>query len=218
MHGKLRVFQAAFMVFFLAAPIAVGQASDPAGTTSTSDNPGPITGKERLEWVVLETAGPKSLAGGVVSAGWGTLFNTPHEYGTHWEGFGDRYGMRLTGIAVSNTMEAGLGAMWGEDPRYVRDAEAPFGHRIGHVFKMTFFAQNKHGELMPAYARFIAVPTNNFLSNTWRADSEATASKATVRIGLGFLGRLCGNAFDEFWPDVRSKLSRKKDTGTVSQH
>ena len=37
---------------------------------------------------------------------------------------GDRLGMSIAGNAVSNTMEAGLGAIWGEDPRYIRDAGA----------------------------------------------------------------------------------------------
>jgi hypothetical protein len=46
----------------------------------------------------------------------GTLYNSPHEYGAHWTGFGECYGMRLTGISVSNGMEASLGAAWGEDP------------------------------------------------------------------------------------------------------
>jgi hypothetical protein len=35
----------------------------------------------------------------VISAGWETLF-------------GKRYGMRLTGVSVSNAMEASLGAIW----------------------------------------------------------------------------------------------------------
>ena len=64
---------------------------------------------------------------------------------------------------------------------------------------MTFMAQNRDGKLMPAYARMIAIPGNNFLSNAWRADSEATVDRAFIRTGLGFLGRLGGNTFAEFW-------------------
>ena len=59
-----------------------------------------------MRWVVESSVGPASLAGGLFSAGWGTLFNVPREYGTHWEGYGERYGMRLTGIASSNLAEA----------------------------------------------------------------------------------------------------------------
>jgi hypothetical protein len=144
--------------------------------------------------------------GVLFSAGLGTLLDVPKVYGTHWEGFGERYGIRLTSLAVSNTMEAGLGAIWREDPRYTRDAGAPFKNRIGHALKMTFMAENRDGGLMPAYARFMAIPGSNFLSNSWRADSDASLRHASIRTGLRFLGRLGSNTFQEFWPDVRERL------------
>ena len=193
--------------------------TDPAGTAANS-NSQPITGSERVQWAAVSTAGPASLLGGLVSAGWGTLFNAPREYGTHWEGFGERYGMRLTGIATSNVMEAGLGAMWGEDPRYVRAPSERFPNRLGHVVKMAFLAQNKDGHTRPAFARYAAIAGSNYLSNTWRADSEATVSRATARIGLGFLGRICGNAWDEFWPDIKSRTFGRlgRQNGTPGAH
>ena len=166
----------------------------------------PITGKERAQWAVAGTVGPASLLGGLFSSGWGTLWNQPHEYGTHWQGFADRYGMRLTGLATSNAMEASLGAIWGEDPRYVRASGEGVGQRLGHVVKMAFLAPNKNGHLRPAYARYAAIAGNNYLSNTWRVDSEASLSRASMRVGLGFLGRIAGNAWDEFWPDLKQSL------------
>jgi hypothetical protein len=71
---------------------------------------------------------------------------------------------------------------------------------------MTFMAQDRDGKLMPAYARFAAIPGSNFLSNTWRVNGDNGAGDAAVRTGYGFLGRLGGNTFDEFWPDVRQKM------------
>ena len=67
----------------------------------------PTTGRDRMRWVTVSTVGATSLATGALSVGWGTLFNLPSEYGTRWEGFGKRYGMRLTGIATGSLMEAG---------------------------------------------------------------------------------------------------------------
>lgn len=169
----------------------------------------PITGQERLKWFAVSSFGPASLAGGVFSAGFGTLLNTPGEYGPHWEGFGDRYGMRLTGVVTSNAMEAGLGALWGEDPRYPRDGEGSFGGRVGHVVKWTFLAKDRNGNTMPAYARYAATAGNNFLSNTWREASEADTQHALSRTALGFVARMAGNAFHEFWPDVRDRVFRR---------
>ncbi len=192
------------------APEPNGAASVPAydpATSSSSDAVHPITAKQRIQWVLDSTFGPASLTAGLFSAGWGTLFDHPKIYGPHWEGFGDRYGMRLSGLALSNTMEAGLGALWGEDPRYHREGEeAPFAHRLGHAAKMTFLAQNRDGGARLAYARFIAIPSSNFISNAWRAPGDDEAGNAAVRIGLGFFGTFAGNTFDEFWPDVKHKM------------
>lgn len=129
---------------------------------------------------------------------------TPRSTGPIWEGFAKRYGMRLTGISTGNAMEVGLGTFWGEDPRYFRDADASFRDRLRRVVVMTFVAHNRKGNRMPAYARYISTPGNNFLSNTWRADSDATNRAAAVRTLWGFAGLMGKNAFAEFCPAFSS--------------
>jgi len=168
-----------------------------------------ISGKQRIEWAVQQTFGPESLLVGTLSAGIGTGRDNPPEYGPHWEGYAKRYGMRFTGIASSNTIEAGLGALWGEDPRYVRNQNLPFKKRIANVFVLSFTARNRNGKLEPAYARYVAIPGNNFLANTWRVSSEANVSSALTRTGYGFLGEIASNAWSEFWPDVKRKVLKK---------
>jgi hypothetical protein len=117
--------------------------------------------------------------------------------------------MRFTGVASSNTIEAGLGAIWGEDPRYVRNQNLPFKRRLGNVFVLSIMARNRQGRLMPAYARYVAIPGNNFLSNTWRVNSEATTSAALTRTGYGLLSEITSNAWTEFWPDIKKMVFKK---------
>jgi hypothetical protein len=169
-----------------------------------------ISGKERVQWAARETFGPQSFLFGTLTAGIGTARDKPVEYGPHWDGFAKRYGMRLTGVASSHTIEAGLGAIWGEDPRYVRNQTLPIKRRIGHVFLLSFTARDRHGKLMPAYARYIAIPGNNFLSNTWRVSSDSTTSAALTRTGYGVLAEISSNAWNEFWPDVKRKVFRRQ--------
>jgi hypothetical protein len=170
----------------------------------------PITGRQRLNWTVKSTVGPLSLAAGAFSAGFGTAMNRPREYGPHWEGYGKRYGMRFTGIATGNLMEASLGALWGEDPRYFRATGQSVKGRIKNVIVMTFVARRAGGDLAPAYARYAGISGNNFISNTWRADSESGVGDACLRTALGFAGRMGGNAFAEFWPTLTKHLFHKK--------
>lgn len=180
--------------------------SDPSETEAYA----PIAGPERLQWVVVETIGPRTLAGGIFTSAYSTALNNPREYGPGWEGFGKRYGMRLTGLATGNLMEAGLGAFWGEDPRYFRAPNQSFGRRVEHIIKLTFATRRRDGAYGPAYARFIAVPGNNFLSNTWRVDSESRTRDALIRTVEGFLGQMAANAFGEIWPDVKSRVFHRK--------
>ncbi len=169
-----------------------------------------ITTRQRFSWFLDSTVGPETLTVGLFSAGIGTARDAPVEYGTHWDGFAKRYGMRLTGVSTGNLMEASVGALWGEDPRYFRTYRQPITGRVRNIVLATFLAHNRDGALMPAYARYSATLGNNFLSNTWRADSEATTSAALTRTLYGFAGLMAKNAFTEFWPDLKGMVSHKK--------
>jgi hypothetical protein len=203
----------AFAVLFLVTASAVGQMSPepPAkafGNSSVLYHP--ITSRQRLQWFARSTIGPESVAAGLFTASFGTGINRPREYDPHWEGFGKRYGMRFTGIATGNAMEAAVGALWGEDPRYFPTTGRSLKGRIKNVVVMTFVARRADGNLAPAYARYIGISGNNFLSNTWRADSESGVGDACLRTALGFAGRMGGNAFAEFWPTVTRHLFHRE--------
>jgi len=165
---------------------------------------------DRISWVLDSTVGYQALAIGLFPAAIGTAENKPYEYHGTFSGYFKRYGMRLTGLATSNTMEAGLGAIWHEDPRYFRVPDSPFRERVRNTVKLTFLARRPSGDYAPAYARYIAIPGSNFLSNTWRADSEANTENALIRTGLGVVGRLSSNAVAEFWPDVSARIHHRQ--------
>jgi len=169
-----------------------------------------ITTRQRLRWFITNTIGPPHLAGGVFVSAFGTALDRPKEYGPHWGGFADRYGMRMTGIVTGNAMEASIGLLLREDPRYFRVQDRPFGARIGNVVRLTFVARSDDGSYGPAYARYMAIAGNNFLSNTWRAHSEANVQDALLRTAEGFAGRMAVNAFEEFWPSVKKRIFVKR--------
>jgi hypothetical protein len=190
-----------------AVPVAVPADIVPADIVVETTPIAAVTAWQRLQWFDAKTFGVSNLGGSIPGAAWMTFLDRPHEAGPHWEGFAERYGVSIATNAVSNAMEAGLGTIWGEDPRYLRaGAEVPLKSRLSQVVKWTVLAPNRDGELRPAYARFIAFSSSSFISNAWREPSDTSTEHSLDRIAFGFLGRMGSNAFDEFWPDTKRKL------------
>ena len=95
---------------------ALCQSADPAPVTAEAYVP--IMGAQRVDWIVGGTIGKHSLtAVGSLATAWQTAFNTPEEWGRGFSGIARRYAQREADVAISNTIEAGLGALWGEQFR-----------------------------------------------------------------------------------------------------
>jgi hypothetical protein len=154
---------------------------------------------------------PSNLAGGIFAAALGTAPVRPKEYGPHWGGAADRFGMGMTGSVTGNAIEAGAGLLLREDPRYFRVPDRPFKARLGNVLRLALAARGGDGSFKPAYARYMALFGNNFVSNSWRAHSEANTHDALLRTSEGFGGHLAANAFEEFWPDIKKCIFRGRD-------
>jgi hypothetical protein len=170
-----------------------------------ADPQGP-TRDERIRWFVDSSVGPQSLGAGVISSAWGTALNKPKEYHGTWEGFGKRYAVRSSGVVLGNGIEAGLGAAWGEDPRYDRATSDDFWQRTRHAGQMTIMARGPHGTLRPAYARYAGIVGENAITSAWRADSEQSVGSVLTRSAVGIAGRFISNVFQEFWPDIRKRV------------
>jgi hypothetical protein len=165
---------------------------------------------QSLQWFITSTFSPSHLAGVAFVSGGGTAVNRPQEYGTQWKGFGDRVGTGMATSAVGNGIEAGLGEILREDPRYFRTSQKPFNARVENVVRLTFSARGSTGGFGPAYARYMGILGGNLLSNTWRVHSEANVQSALLRSSEGFGGRMAANAFEEFWPDLKKRVLHKR--------
>jgi hypothetical protein len=59
-----------------------------------------------------------------------------------------------------------------------------------------------------AWARFAGNTVNNVIENAWLPPSATTPRQTALRSLDGLLGRLAGNLWDEFWPDVYPRLKK----------
>jgi hypothetical protein len=171
----------------------------------------PLTPAERLKWFGRTSFGPTTMAFSAVSAGLSTWRNEPQEWGPGWEGFGMRYGSSLGRRVIAKGVEATLGAVWGEDPRYRRIGEGPIAGRIGNVARMTVLSYDRSGNRMPAYARFSGLAVASY-SAGWLPDRQRNNADALGRIAVGLAGRITGNAMREFWPDLKRRIRKPKSS------
>ena len=180
----------------------------PPGLTASTYQP--IDRSGRVTWIIDGVVGPKSLAVvGVLGAGFQTALNTPSEWQQTWGGFGKRYAERLADVAISNTLEAGLGALDGEEPRYILSGRRGIWPRARYAIKTAFLAQRRDGRLAPAWGRYAGNIANNLIENTWLPPSVTTGRQTVIRCSMGLVSRLGGNAWEEFWPDVRKRLRKR---------
>lgn len=170
----------------------------------------PITPTERVEEFVVGTYGPRSLLiGGVFSSSWRTYNNRPEEWGPGWSGFGRRYGMRLVNNSVNNGVEIGVGAIWGEDPRYHPLHQGRPGKRIGHALKRVFYSRYASGSDHFGAARLIGITAGSFGQNLWMPDSVNQPKDGAYRVAGNYAGQALSNLFREFSPEVKRIFKRK---------
>jgi hypothetical protein len=160
---------------------------------------------------VRSTVGPAAWASGLLSATWYTGWNSPPEWGTGLRGVGKRLGDHQATAGISNGLEAGLGALWGEDPRYPRSADRRVRSRVASIFKDLFYAPYADGRRRFAYARLAAAFGNNAIDDLWLPPSSRDWGSTIRRTGYAYLAHLAVDAFEEFWPDLRVWLGRKLD-------
>lgn len=193
---------------FVALPsTARAQDAIPHGITRDSAAPA-ITSGGRVTWVATSIIGPQSLAAGIFLAGTETALAFPPEWGRTASGFGRRYASRDGAIAISNGVEASLGALWGEDPRYSQCRCEGIRRRAAHAARLSVFAVRADGSVAPAWGRYAGTITDNFAQNTWLPPSGRTWQQMALRQAGAVGGRFVGNLWAEFWPDVRRHFKR----------
>lgn len=197
---------AGFLCFGPSAAEAQALRKPPSDTEKAS---APITGVERINWIVEGMLGPRSLGVGVLASTWQTSWHIPDEWSRSAYGFRERYLEREADVAISNTIEAGLGALWGEDPRYIRAPRGSARSRFAYAVRTVVLAPRGDGQLKPAWGRFAGNVFNNVIENAWLPPSMTTPGQTALRSANGMLGRLAGNLWDEFWPDIRTHLGHR---------
>ncbi len=165
---------------------------------------------DRIDWAIRRSLGWRGLVKGALQSGIKTWQNTPEEWGSGWEGFGKRFGTRQADVLISGTVEASLGALWGEDPRYWRSGKEGTGSRIWYAVSSSFLTYRPDGTRKFAWARLVGNVSGDAVVRRWYPEADRDWYKWTLTpLGTGFIGKMFSNVFREFSPDLKQKFLKK---------
>jgi len=173
----------------------------------------PLTSSERAAWVAGEIASPGALSRAAFTSAWMTSENWPKEWPLSARGYSRRFGDTQATTAISSSIEAGLGSLWSEDPRYFRSGQHERWARVRHAVASVALARRRDGHPAPAWGRFAGNVAGNAIENAWLPPSAATHSRTMTRVATVFAGQLAANLWSEFWPDLRRRLPLQRLRG-----
>jgi hypothetical protein len=159
-----------------------------------------------VNWVLQGTLSLPVVVFNAGDSAVSTYANWPREWGRGVAGFSKRLADEEAYSAVSGGLEAAVGSLWGEDPRYRRSDQHGALRRVRHTLFATVVASRRNGRRAPAWARFAAEGGAIPIQNTWLPPSARTSSATAWRVGEDFAFRAVSNVWDEFWPDLRKRL------------
>lgn len=185
---------------------AFSAAQETAPTIPVSPVYVPPTFSDRVHWVVQGTVSVPVIGVNAIDSAWSTRVNWPKEWGRGPKGFARRFADETAYGTISDAIEAGVGTLWGEDPRYQRAAQGSNWHRAHHALVATVLAPRRDGHVALAWARFGAIGGAIEIQNAWLPPSARTPGATAWRVADDLIWRAAANVWDEFWPDIRRRL------------
>jgi len=167
-----------------------------------------MSAKEKLGHYIGATYGPTAIGFSIIGAGLSQAIDSVPEWGQGMEGYAKRFGSRYANKIVQNSIEALVGIILDEDPRYVSSNRQGLWRRSWNATRQLFLTNKDSGGKRSAYSKIIAIGGALYISRRWHPESERRLnnylSAGAVCLGM----EAAKNLFAEFWPDLRHRLLR----------
>jgi len=134
-------------------------------------------------------------------------------FGPGLRGYARRYGTALGDQTIGNMMtESIMPALLRQDPRYFRigSGRGSVLHRTAYALSRIFVTRTDSGAPTFNFSEWLGNATAATIGNAYYPDGR-TASDTAQRLGIACATDAFSQVMKEFWPDVKRKLSRKKD-------
>ena len=186
---------------------------------STNDkNAPPLTPKQKMNLAFRTAIDPFQFVAAGLDAGLSQEENDFPGYGHGAEGYAKRYGAAYTdgfnGTMLGNGV---LPILLHEDPRYFRRGTGSVARRLLYAVSTTFWCRRDNGSWGPNYANVMGNLAAGGISNLYYPSADRGAGLTFERAFTDAAEGVFGAVMFEFWPDVATRMHKKKNqSGTAA--
>jgi hypothetical protein len=179
------------------------------GTTDRMDAP-PLTSREKFHLFAKTSFDPVTAVIAAAQAGLSQSDNQFKDYGQGAAGYGKRFGAafgdQVTAGFFSNFLYP---TVFKQDPRYFRRGHGGFPRRFVYSLMQEVVCHTDAGGRAFNASTVLGAFTSGAISNAYYPADDRGFKLTMSRSGLAVAYASAGNLFNEFWPDISRKLSRK---------
>jgi hypothetical protein len=185
---------------------------------ATLENPGvtkivPMTVKEKFKTGAEDAFDTYSIPLAGVVAALAQARNDDAAWGQGWAAFGKRYAATYADTVIGSFMTTGVyPSILREDPRYLRRGTGGFRKRSWYAVTRLFVIRTDAGKSDFNYSEFLGNATAAGISLTYHTVQERNFSSFAGDYATQIAIDAFANQLKEFWPDIRRKVFKKKNT------
>jgi hypothetical protein len=139
------------------------------------------------------------------------LLNSDPELGHGAAGYGRYYWRTFTdGVSGTFFTEAIVPAITHEDPRYYTMGQGGFFRRTGYAISRAFVTKTDSGGTSFNFSEVVGNALEAGLSTAYYPPEERDLSQTALNFGTQMESAVLNHVFQEFWPDIRRKVFRRK--------
>ena len=181
----------------------------PDFNTSNIPDADPLTWQQKFQLAMRTSLDPTSFVAAAFDAGLGSFGNP--KYGAGMVGYQKRFAASYTdsfdGALLGNALAP---ALLHQDPRYFRKGEGSFGSRLYYAVLATVRCKNDNGKWAPNYSNLLGNLAAGAIANAYYPEQERGASLTFQRSFVVTAEGSLGAIVSEFWPDISSRLFKKR--------
>ncbi|MGH9405688.1 MAG: hypothetical protein ACRD3D_07635 [Terriglobia bacterium] len=180
------------------------------GVTSDQAS-GPLTAREKFRLAVDGTANPFEVAEAAFKAEYYRGTNPRKKIGHGGTGYLKQWGASYLDEISGNMFNTFVyPALLHQDPRYFRQGEGSIRDRVAYSLSRVLVTSGDSGRREFNASMVLGSATSTALSNLYYPPRSRGVGMTIGNVGWALVGDGARNVFEEFWPDIAARLSRRR--------